>query len=106
MPINVSPIGLARDLQNRADTGKPIRIGLVGSGEMGTDIVTQVAHMPGLEIGAISEIRLASAGKAVDIAYREAGHWAEAKTTDALNHTMEQGKIAVTDDVNLLKTAV
>ena len=40
MPINISPTGLARDLQRRADTGKPIRIGLVGSGEMGTDIVT------------------------------------------------------------------
>ncbi len=102
MPINISPTGLARDLQTRADSGKPIRIGLVGSGEMGTDIVTQVALMPGIEIGAISELRLPSAAKAVDIAYREAGHWAEAKTADALNRAMEQGKIAITDDVNLL----
>ena len=102
MPINISPTGLARDLQTRADSGKPIRIGLVGSGEMGTDIVTQVAHMPGLEIGAISELRIPAAGKAVDIAYREEGHWREAKTADALNATMEQGKIAVTDNVDLL----
>ena len=102
MPINVSPTGLARDLQLRADSGKPIRIGLVGAGEMGTDIVTQVAHMPGIEIGAISELRLPSAGKAVDIAYREAGHWAETKTADALNRQMQLGKIAITDDVNLL----
>ena len=102
MPINISPTGLARDLQTRADSGKPIRIGLVGSGEMGTDIVTQVAHMPGIEIGAISELRLPSAAKAVDIAYREAGHWTEAKTADALTHAMEQGKIAITDDVNLV----
>ena len=102
MPINISPTGLARDLQTRADSGKPIRIGLVGSGEMGTDIVTQVAHMPGLEIGAISELRIPAAGKAVDIAYREEGHWREAKTADALNATMELGKIAVTDNVDLL----
>ena len=102
MPINVSPTGLARDLQNRADSGKPIRIGLVGSGEMGTDIVTRVAHMPGIEIGAISELRMPAAGKAVDIAFREEGHWREAKSADALNAVMEQGKVAVTDDVNLL----
>jgi predicted homoserine dehydrogenase-like protein len=102
MPINVSPTGLARDLQNRADSGKPIRIGLVGSGEMGTDIVTRVAHMPGVEIGAISELRVPAAGKAVDIAFSEEGHWREAKTADALNRAMEQGKVAVTDDVNLL----
>jgi predicted homoserine dehydrogenase-like protein len=50
MSSNVSPTGLARDLKKRAETGKPIRIGLVGSGEMAIDIVTQVAHMPGLEI--------------------------------------------------------
>jgi predicted homoserine dehydrogenase-like protein len=102
MTINVSPTGLARDLQLRASSGKPIRIGLIGSGEMGTDIVTRVAHMPGIEIGAISELRLPAAGKAVDIAYREPGHWREAKTGDALNHAMEQGKVAVTDDVNLI----
>ena len=102
MPINVAPTGLARDLQIRADSGKPIRIGLVGCGEMGTDIVTQVAHMPGIEIGAISELRLAAAGKAVDIAYREEGHWQEAKSADALNSAMERGKVAITDNVNLL----
>ncbi len=102
MPINVAPTGLARDLQARADTGKPIRIGLVGSGEMGTDIVTRVAHMPGIEIGAISELRLPAAGKAVDIAYREEGHWQEANTAAAFNRVMEQGKVAVTDNVDLL----
>ncbi len=102
MPTNISLTGLARDLQTRADTGKPIRIGLVGSGEMGTDIVTQVAHMPGLEIGAISELRIHAAGKAVDIAHREEGHWREAKTVDALNAAMKHGKIAVTDNVDLM----
>ena len=54
MPTNVALTGLARDLAARAETGRPIRIGLVGSGEMGTDIVARVAHMPGIEIGAIS----------------------------------------------------
>ena len=102
MPTNVFPTGLARDLRARADSGKPIRIGLVGSGEMGTDIVTQVAHMPGLAVGAISELRPSAAGKAVDIAYREAGHWQEVKPGSSLNAIMEQGKVAVTNDVNQL----
>jgi predicted homoserine dehydrogenase-like protein len=102
MPTNVALTGLAKDLKARGDTGRPIRIGLVGSGEMGTDIVTRVAHMPGIVIGAISELRIPAAGKAVDIAFREEGHWREAKTQEALNSAMEQGKVAVTDDVNLL----
>lgn len=45
MPTNVALTGLARDLAARAETGKPIRIGLVGAGEMGTDIVSRAAHM-------------------------------------------------------------
>ncbi len=57
MPINTSPIGLARDFQACADSGKPVRIGLVGSTEKRTDIVIPVAHSPGIDIGAIAELR-------------------------------------------------
>gem|GEM_PF-4431860 len=35
MATNVALTGLARDMQARADSGRPIRIGLIGSGEMG-----------------------------------------------------------------------
>ena len=96
MTINVAPTGLARDLLARADTGKPIRIGLIGSGEMGTDIVTRVAHMPGIEIGAICDLNIARARGAVDIAYQDQGHHRDASGSDQLNAAMEQGKIAIT----------
>ncbi|MGV3551639.1 NAD(P)H-dependent oxidoreductase [Rhizobium sp.] len=98
MPINVAPTGLARDLIARAETGRPVRIGLIGSGEMGTDIVTRVAHMPGVEIGAICDLNLPNAKKAVDIAYQEEGHHKEASSTGDLNAAMESGKIGVTGD--------
>ncbi len=102
MPINVAPTGLARDLRQRAATGRPVRIGLIGSGEMGTDIVARVAHMEGIEIGAISELNPAAATKAVDIAFREPGHAREAAGTDALNATIEAGKVAITSDVGAI----
>ena len=47
---NVALTGLARDLAKRADEGRPVRIGVIGSGEMGTDLVTQGMLMPGIEI--------------------------------------------------------
>jgi len=34
MSINVARIGLARDLAERARSGRPVRIGLIGCGEM------------------------------------------------------------------------
>ncbi len=102
MPINVAPTGLARDLRARAATGRPVRIGLIGAGEMGTDIVARVAHMEGIEIGAISELNPVNAHKAVDIAFREKGHSRDASTTDSVNAAIEAGKIAITSDANAI----
>lgn len=102
MATNVALTGLARDMQRRADSGRPIRIGLIGSGEMGTDIVTRVAHMPGIEVGAISELRVPNALKAVDIAFQEEGHGREVSTTSDLTAAMEAHKVAVTDNANLI----
>ena len=47
---NVALTGLARDLARRADEGRPVRIGVIGSGEMGTDLVTQGMLMRGIEV--------------------------------------------------------
>jgi predicted homoserine dehydrogenase-like protein len=102
MTTNVAPTGLARDLAERAGTGNPIRIGLIGSGEMGTDIVARVAHMTGIEIGAISELNPAAAAKAVKIAYGEDCRSREVSNGSALNAAIEAGKIALTGDADLV----
>jgi predicted homoserine dehydrogenase-like protein len=102
MPINVALTGLAKDLAARAESGKPIRIGLVGAGEMGTDIVSRVAHMRGIEVGAISELNPTGAARAVEIAYGDASRAVKAATSDAADAAMESGKIATTDNVNVL----
>jgi predicted homoserine dehydrogenase-like protein len=102
MSINVAPIGLARDLKERARSGRPIRIGLIGCGEMGTDIVTRVAHMEGIEIGAIAERDPARVVRAAEIAWGEKGRTREAGTAAALDAAMEAGKIAIAADAGLV----
>ena len=102
MPTNVALAGLARDLAARADAGRPIRIGLVGSGEMGTDIVTRVAHMSGVQVGAIVEINPEAAHKAVEIAYRQTGLSRDAARVDELNAIMEAGRVAITTDASIM----
>lgn len=105
MPTNVALTGLARDLAARAETGKPIRIGLVGAGEMGTDIVSRVAHMNGIKIGVISELRPGAARRSVEIAYGTDEHSVEVSNSDDANAAMEQGKVALTDNVDALLDA-
>ncbi len=102
MPSNIALTGLAKDLAARAETGKPVRIGLIGSGEMGTDIVTRAAMMDGVEVAAISEINVPNAHRAVEISHREAGHSQDADNADDLNAVIESGKTAITDNADAI----
>ena len=46
----ISATGLAADLAQRDEDGNPIRVCIIGAGEMGTDLVTAIRQMRGVEI--------------------------------------------------------
>lgn len=100
-PPNVALTGLAADLRKRAERGDPIRIGLVGTGEMGTDIFTQVAMMDGIEVTTVMERTAGRAEQGCRIAYGEADRTRFASTHDQVSAAVEAGRIAVTDDLDL-----
>jgi len=102
MPTNVHLTGLAKDLEARAETGKPIRIGLVGCGEMGTDVVTRTAHMKGIEVAAIADPNPANPKKALEIAFGSKDHGLEMATDGQITSAIEQGKIALSQDSMLV----
>jgi len=95
---NIALTGLARDLARRADEGRPVRIGVIGSGEMGTDLVTQCRLMKGVKICAVSTRRPHTAREAVTIAYGEDSRSVEADTASRLTAAIEAGKIAITSN--------
>jgi len=90
--------GLARDLARRADEGRPVRIGVIGSGEMGTDLVTQCMLMKGVELAAMSTRRPHTARNAVRIAYGDENRATEAQTASAVTAAIETGKLAITSN--------
>ena len=97
--------GLAADLIAHEAAGKPIRIGLVGSGMMGTDIVTQVLQMKGIVVAAIADINVPAAIQAL----AEAGHAADAhrvvETASAFAQAISDRRIAITPDAQLVCTS-
>jgi predicted homoserine dehydrogenase-like protein len=101
---NVHLTGLARDLAARAESGKPIRIGVIGSGEMGTDLVTQGALMRGIEVCAIATRRPHTAREAMVIAFGNEDRAAECETPGKANAAIEAGKIAITSAETLVTT--
>jgi predicted homoserine dehydrogenase-like protein len=103
---NVHLTGLARDLAARADAGRPIRVGVIGSGEMGTDLVTQGALMRGIEVCAIATRRPHTAREALQIAFGDAGRAAEADSPARATAAIEEGKIAITSAQTLVTTPI
>lgn len=95
----------ASELLQRAEKHGPITIGLAGAGQMGTDIVVQVALMPGMRIGAISEIRPQAAVDAALLAGHDRDDIVLAANADAIDRAIEAGKVAVTDDLHALAAA-
>ena len=94
---------LSQDLARRQDElGRPIRIGLIGCGEMGTDIITQCSFMPGLEIGAVAELHAGAAARAFAIAGHAAERHGEGRTQSQLDGVIESGRTAVTSEAQMI----
>ncbi|MEZ5810067.1 MAG: homoserine dehydrogenase [Rhizobiaceae bacterium] len=102
---NVALTGLARDLARREDEGRPVRIGLIGCGEMGTDIVTQVAQMRGLVVAAIADTQPGRARAAIETAGLPAGTAVEAARSSDILAAIEAGRTAIVADAALAATS-
>jgi len=46
---------IAEGLDRRRRQGKPVRVGLIGAGQMGTDILVQTGQMAGIEVVAAAD---------------------------------------------------
>lgn len=102
MASNVALTGLARDLASRADEGRPIRIGLIGCGEMGTDIVTRAHLMQGIDVAAIADVRPDAAAQAVALAVGSDEQAVHVDSPRALDAHIGAGATAIAPDASLI----
>ncbi|MGE0004511.1 MAG: NAD(P)H-dependent oxidoreductase [Parvibaculaceae bacterium] len=103
MIADVSPLAL--ELRRHAQAKGPITVGLAGAGQMGTDLAVQLARMPGMRLGAISEITPARARTALALAGHDAENFAEAGTARDIDRLIESNRIAITQDLEALTGA-
>jgi predicted homoserine dehydrogenase-like protein len=101
---NIYLSGIAADLAKLKNENKPIRLGIIGAGEMGTDLVTQVMLMEGIEIAAVTARRLHTAFDAIKIAYGDDSKGQEVNSKSQMSNALENGKIAITSDNILMVT--
>lgn len=55
-----------QQLLEREKQGNPIKVGVIGAGQMGTGMIAQIATIPGMSVTGVSDIRLEAAQKAAD----------------------------------------
>jgi predicted homoserine dehydrogenase-like protein len=96
---------LAEDMKSLETAGRYIRVGLIGAGQMGTDIVSQVSLMPAERILITADIDL---DRAVDC-YAIAGHARDgvvvAETLDDVSRAWLNDKFAAVADYRLVTDA-
>jgi predicted homoserine dehydrogenase-like protein len=88
-------------LKARAEAGKPIRVGMIGSGFMGRGIANQIINsVPGMELVAIANRNIAKAIRA----YNEAGidNIQSVTSVNQLEDAIRANNYAITDDALLL----
>jgi predicted homoserine dehydrogenase-like protein len=94
--------GLTEELAGLAARGQTIRAGLIGAGQMGTDIIAQVALMPSTQIVITADIALERALKAYEIAGHSPERVAAAHSLEEANQALLSGQLVATSDYRLV----
>jgi len=95
--VNVSLTGLAQELNQRENSGIPIRVGLIGCGEMGTDIVVCMSRMKGVKLSAIVERNPKNAFEALKLVNPD-DQTKAVESADKLNAIIENNETVVTNN--------
>ena len=98
-------LNMDKKLAKREAEGKIIRTGIVGAGQMGRGMVTQMAMMKGIMPAIVSDIVIDNVINAFHYAGIKDEDIAVAKTLDEVNRYMEQGKYVATENSDFIAQA-
>lgn len=94
-------LSLSEALDFREKAGRRVRIGLIGAGQMGTDIVVQISQMTGIEIAAVADIAPDRIADAAALAGRK-GEVDQVSDEAGLEAARRKGRIAATSSLDLI----
>lgn len=94
-------IGLNAELRERHERNNPVRIGLIGAGQMGVDVVAQITMMRGMDIPVIADVNLSRAREAFGIAGLK-GEVVETDSAAEADAAVAAGKRVCTSDFRVV----
>lgn len=99
-------LNLNTKLKQLEESGKRINIGLVGAGQMGRGMTSQMFCMKGIRPAVISDINLENAKRAYTLAGIVSDDIVVAKTTVEAEEAISKGKYVITDDFEVVTKAL
>ena len=94
-------IGLHEELRQRETSGQPVRIGLIGAGQMGTDVVATTSVMQGVRVVVAADIDLERARESYRIGQVD-GEVVVAETAEQADAAVAAGKLVATRDFRVV----
>jgi len=94
-------LGLNSDLEKLEAAGKPVRIGLIGAGQMGTDVIAETSMMKGIRVVIAADIDLERAIAAYEIG-KIKGEVVVATTPDEADAAVAAGKRVAARDYRIV----
>ena len=98
-------LNMDKKLIKRQEDGQIIKTGIVGAGQMGRGMVTQMVLMNGMMPAIVSDIKVENAVNAFKYASVKEDDIAIAKTLADANAAMEAGKYVACEDANFVSQA-
>jgi len=95
-------IGLNKELERLEKEGKRIKVGLVGTGQMGTDIISQITLMKGIEVVAMADKTVDKVEEACKIANLDLSRLIKVNDPEKGDEFLREGKILITDDYRII----
>ncbi|KPK65548.1 MAG: hypothetical protein AMK73_02670 [Planctomycetes bacterium SM23_32] len=93
---------LVRKLRQREADGNPIRVGIVGCGQMGSGLAHAIRNVTGMSVAAIADIEAQRAVDAFDSLGRPADEIVVTDRLGAAQDALRQGRALVTPDAMLM----
>ena len=87
-------MNLATKLLQRADEGRPVRVGLIGAGKFGSMFLSQVRSIPGMHLMGIADLAPERARQAL----RATGWDVETSVAASFDEAMRTGRTHLSDD--------
>jgi predicted homoserine dehydrogenase-like protein len=94
-------IGLNEELAQRENSGNPVKIGLIGAGQMGTDVVAETSMMKGIRVAVTADIDIERAIAAYKIGRIE-GEVVVAESAAQADAAVAAGKLVAARDYRIV----